>query len=124
MQTYASSHIMCSCAYQTSFLGKTNRPRFWHFISPKWVSKIPASVALSMAVHGLSSLVACAVYIQLMSPYSTGWHHILNSTQRASMDAGVKTLQCPHLSNHFCISSTTINLIRVLICRRFRSGRL
>jgi len=37
-----------------------------------------------------------------------------NSTQRASMDAGVKTPQCPHLSSHFCISSTTINLIRVL----------
>jgi len=47
----------------------------------------------------------------------------LNSTQRASMDAGVKTPQCPHLSIHFCISSTTINLIRVLICRRFWSSR-
>jgi len=45
------------------------------------------------------------------------------STQRASMDAGVKTPQCPHLSTHFCISNTTINLILVLICRRFRSGR-
>ena len=38
------------------------------------------------------------------------------------MDAGVVTPQCPHLSSHFCISNT-INLIRVLICRRFRSGR-
>jgi len=47
----------------------------------------------------------------------------LNSTQRASMDAGVKTSQCPHLSSHFCISNTTINLICILICRRFRSGR-
>ena len=31
----------------------------------------------------------------------------LNSTQRASMDAGVKTPQCPHgphLSSHYCIS--------------------
>jgi len=28
----------------------------------------------------------------------------LNSTQRASMDAGVKTPQCPHLSGHYCIS--------------------
>jgi len=28
------------------------------------------------------------------------------STQRASMDAGIKTLQCPHRSIHFCISST------------------
>jgi len=46
----------------------------------------------------------------------------VNSTQRASMDAGVKTPQCPHLSSHFCISNTTINLIRVLIYRRFRSG--
>jgi len=25
------------------------------------------------------------------------------------MNAGVKTPQCPHLSSHFCISSTTIN---------------
>ena len=48
---------------------------------------------------------------------------ILNWTQRASMDAGVKTPQCPHLSSHFCISSTTINLIRVLICHRFQSGQ-
>jgi len=47
----------------------------------------------------------------------------LNSTQRASMDAGVKKPQCPQLSSHFCISNTTINLIRVLICRRFQSGR-
>jgi len=39
------------------------------------------------------------------------------------MDAGDKTPHCPHLSSHFCISSTSINLIRVLICRRFRSGR-
>jgi len=46
-----------------------------------------------------------------------------NSTQRASMDAGVKTPRCPHLSSHFCISSTSINLIRVLICRRFRLCR-
>jgi len=29
------------------------------------------------------------------------------------MDAGVKTPNCLHLSIHFCISSTTINLIRV-----------
>jgi len=29
---------------------------------------------------------------------------ILNSTQRASMDAGVKTPHCPHLSSHYCIS--------------------
>jgi len=35
-----------------------------------------------------------------------------------------KTLQCPHLSSQFCISSTSINLIRMLICRRFQSGRL
>jgi len=28
----------------------------------------------------------------------------LNSTQRASMDAGVKTPQCPHLSRHYFIS--------------------
>ena len=28
----------------------------------------------------------------------------LNSTQPASMDAGVKTPQCPHPSNHYCIS--------------------
>ena len=28
----------------------------------------------------------------------------LNSTQRASMDAGVKTPQCPHLSSHYFIS--------------------
>jgi len=34
-----------------------------------------------------------------------------------------KTPQCPHLSSHFCISSTSVNLIRVLICRRFQSGR-
>ena len=47
----------------------------------------------------------------------------LNSPQRASMDSGVKHLECPHLSSHFCISSTLINLIRVLICRRFRSVR-
>ena len=33
-----------------------------------------------------------------------------------------KTPQCPHLSSHYCISNTTINLFRVLICRRFRSG--
>ena len=42
-----------------------------------------------------------------------------NSTQRASMDAGVK-----HLSVHIypvtSVSSTTINLIRVLIYRRFK----
>jgi len=37
------------------------------------------------------------------------------------MDAGVKTPQCPHLSSHFYLSNTTINLIRVLICRRFCS---
>jgi len=29
---------------------------------------------------------------------------LLNSTQRASMDAGVKTPQCPHLSSHYFIS--------------------
>jgi len=34
-----------------------------------------------------------------------------------------KIPQCPHLSSHFCVSSTSMNLIRVLICRRFRSGR-
>jgi len=28
----------------------------------------------------------------------------LNSTQRASMDAGDKTPQCPHLSSHYFIS--------------------
>jgi len=39
------------------------------------------------------------------------------------MDAGVKTPQCAHLSSHFCISNTKINLIRILICRRFRSGQ-
>jgi len=31
----------------------------------------------------------------------------LNSTQPASMDAGVKTPQCPHLSSHFCILRVT-----------------
>ena len=30
--------------------------------------------------------------------------HLLNSTQRGSMDAGVKTPQCPHLSSHYFIS--------------------
>jgi len=49
-----------------------------------------------LLVHGVS---------QSLSVWSQ-----LNSTQRASMDAGVKTPQCPHLSVHFCISSTTINL--------------
>jgi len=33
------------------------------------------------------------------------------------------TPQCSHLSSHFCISNTTINLILELICCRFRSGR-
>jgi len=28
----------------------------------------------------------------------------LNSTQRASIDAGVKTPQCSHLSSKYCIS--------------------
>jgi len=31
------------------------------------------------------------------------WQHQLNSTQRASMDAGDKTPQCPHLSSHYFI---------------------
>jgi len=30
--------------------------------------------------------------------------YLLNSTQRASMDAGVKTPQCPYLSSHYFIS--------------------
>jgi len=36
-----------------------------------------------------------------------GTHVELNSTQPASMDAGVKTPQCPHLSSHFCILRVT-----------------
>ena len=32
------------------------------------------------------------------------WSTQLNSTQRASVDADVKTPQCPHLSSHYCIS--------------------
>jgi len=41
------------------------------------------------------------------------------------MDAGVKTPQCPHLSSHYSLLhiDTIINLFRVLICRRFQSGR-
>jgi len=34
-----------------------------------------------------------------------------------------KTPQCAHLSCHFCTSSTSVNLIRILICCRFRSGK-
>jgi len=44
----------------------------------------------------------------------------LNSTQRCRC----KTPQCPHLSSHYCITHTTVQLFRVLICHRFRSGRL
>ena len=40
------------------------------------------------------------------NPGYSGVITVYNSTQRASMDAGVKTPQCPHLSIHFCISST------------------
>jgi len=40
------------------------------------------------------------------TPYLREQHNLiqLNSTQRASMDAGVKTPHCPHLSSHYCIS--------------------
>ena len=37
-------------------------------------------------------------------PFALCRHTQLNSTQRASMDAGDKTPQCPHLSSHYFIS--------------------
>jgi len=35
-----------------------------------------------------------------------------------------KTPQCLHLSSHYCVTNTTINLFYKLICHRFRSGWL
>jgi len=81
----------------------------------KLVPKCPGS---EVSVIHDGTLFCCNVHLLIhMAPSSV----VLNST--SIYGCSCKTPHYPHLSSHFCISSTTINLIRVLICRRFRSGR-
>jgi len=74
-------------------------------------------------LHGLRiSMANPSRYQDLFLSQCPAEQSFAHSTQLNSMSIyghRCKTPKCPHLSSDFCISSTTINLIRVLICRRF-----
>ena len=105
-----------------SWLANTGRANTWPGAGLGLRGALLARRSVAHRLAYLAFLIEASQYA-VACPAFHFRRYKFKSTQRASMDAGVKTPQCPHLSSHFCISSTTINLIRVLICRRFRSGR-